>query len=54
MALVSFFSGGYTLHRFSDAIGLVIVCDRICAIGDKLLMYICDLMIKYFHVWIDV
>ena len=26
MALVSFLSGGYSLHRFSDAIGLVSVC----------------------------
>ena len=26
MALVSFLSGGYNLHRFSDAIGLVIFC----------------------------
>ena len=25
MALVSFLSGGYNLHRFSDAIGLVLV-----------------------------
>ena len=24
MALVSFLSGGYNLHRFSDAIGLVV------------------------------
>ena len=33
MALVSFLSGGYNLHRFSDAIGLVFnqvsVCKKI-------------------------
>ena len=26
MALVSLLSGGYNLHRFSDVIGLVLVC----------------------------
>ena len=29
MALVSFLSGGYNLHRFSDAIGLVINDSRL-------------------------
>ena len=28
MALVSFLSGGYNLHRFSDAIGLVCLWDN--------------------------
>ena len=29
MALVSFLSGGYNLHRFSDAIGLVYSVSRV-------------------------
>ena len=35
MALVSFLSGGYKLHRFSDAIGLVLNTEllKISAMG---------------------
>ena len=34
MALVSFLSGGYNLHRYSDAIGLVLVVPNVN--GDKI------------------